>query len=273
MAAEAELQEMSHDDWIATLALVGMSDDKIQQELLSKIVPPTLEETLTMCRNEEKGRLGVRDLQRPEGVATAAYKARTPYQKGKDAEQGASVPLSSEEDREQTRREKCRDCGFKHGNERRCPAQTVCHLHHGNEKSLNAAGIGASLNIGVGIYARSSGRFLGNIDFVPDTGAQGTVAGMELLNKLGIHQSSLNPVRHRFVGVAGKSLRPVGAKQVRLKLEGRECEEDLTFCENIRHQYLSFNACKSLGIVNHDFPLPLKQSWLAILGTLTELDV
>ncbi|TRY81228.1 hypothetical protein TCAL_10442 [Tigriopus californicus] len=96
---------------------------------------------------------------------------------------------------------------------------------------------------------------------------------MELLNKFGIHQSSLNPVHHRFVGIAGKSLGPVGAKQVRLKLEGRQCEEDITFCENIRHQYLSFNACKALGIVHHDLPLPLKQSGLAIRGALTELDV
>eukprot|EP00094_Tigriopus_californicus_P010824 TCALIF_10441-PA protein Name:"Protein of unknown function" AED:0.47 eAED:0.48 QI:0/-1/0/1/-1/1/1/0/289 len=78
MAAEAELREMSHDDWIATLILVGTSDDKIRQELLSKVVPPTLEETVAMRRNEEKGRLGVRDLQRPERVAIGAYKARTP---------------------------------------------------------------------------------------------------------------------------------------------------------------------------------------------------
>ncbi|TRY79445.1 hypothetical protein TCAL_07552, partial [Tigriopus californicus] len=177
LAAEAELRLMSHDDWIAMLVLVGTSDDKVRQELLAKVVPPTLEETIIMCRNEEKGRMGIQGLRSPDGVSVAACKVKTPYQKGKSAERrgNSSLPWDGMED--QLRRERCRDCGFRHMDKDHCPARSgtakchrcgksghfapVCHLHKNDaqqEQSCNAiiiAGISTSPNISVCVMATS----------------------------------------------------------------------------------------------------------------------
>ncbi|TRY81131.1 hypothetical protein TCAL_12317, partial [Tigriopus californicus] len=237
LVAEAELRLMSHNDWIAMLVLVGTSDDKVRQELLAKVVPPTLEETIIMCRNEEKGRMGLQGLRSPDGVLSLH----------------ANSNILRDGMEEQLRRERCRDCGFGHMDKDHCPARSgtakchrsgksghfapVCHLHKNDaqqEQSCNQiiiAGISTRSDISVCVMATSDRRVLGNFNFIPDTGAQGTVVGLEYLQT-------------------------IGAVKVILKLEGRECQEMITFCRNIHYNYLSLNASKALGIVYEEFPRP-----------------
>lgn len=199
LADKAELRQMSHDDWIAVLIMAGTSDNKARQELLSKVGLPTLEETINLCRNEDKGRRGVRESKGSDGVSIAGIRGKIPYQRGKYAERRGNVDPRQGKGEDQARHERCRNCGFRHGEEGNCPARSesakchkcgksghfapMCHLHQGavtQEKSCNAiiiAGIGTSPTILVCAMSVLDRKIIVNISFIPDTRAQGTRGG------------------------------------------------------------------------------------------------
>ena len=71
LAETADLRDMTFDQCMANLILVGIEDENTRQKLLEQHPPPTLLETLNICRNAEKGRISRGQLT-SYGTATVA---------------------------------------------------------------------------------------------------------------------------------------------------------------------------------------------------------
>ncbi len=280
-AGDADLRNMDYDAWMATLITVGISEDETRQKLLAKTPTPKLEETLTLCRNEEKGRLGQGDLKDPKAViASTGGKSSSGGGKARGRSQSRNrIPTDQ-------KGEKCGQCGWSH-KKGECKAKgqachscgkknhfsSVCRSKQVENKTQKqeAVTIAATMArkdmLPVNIYAHKTEGHLACAFAIPDTGAEGTVAGLQLLKDLDIKPNQLKrDSRRTVVGIDGSDLRPMGTLQVDLRLQGRQTTEKITFCHGIEKFYLSREACKRLGIVPPYFPrpMPLEQRAAAV---------
>ena len=56
LAEDAEIANMSYDDWMTTRLIHGISDEDVRQELLGKTPSLDLAETIRLCKNKELAR-------------------------------------------------------------------------------------------------------------------------------------------------------------------------------------------------------------------------
>ena len=102
----------------------------------------------------------------------------------------------------------------------------------------------------------------------PDTGAQITVAGMALLNKLNIPARDLIPVSQTVTAANDSQLGIIGGIliKVTLKCEGVEVStKQLCYISReCKGMFLSLSACKDLTIVHDKFPQPMGRAAAAV---------
>jgi hypothetical protein len=109
-AQDADLRGMDYEAWMATLLRVGITDDETIQKLLAKTPSPTMDETLTLCRNEEKGRLGQGDLRDPKAMVAETKFVPRKFSKFTGDRGGSRSPSHSREHSDM-----CKYCGYSHG--------------------------------------------------------------------------------------------------------------------------------------------------------------
>ena len=96
-----------------------------------------------------------------------------------------------------------------------------------------------------------------NIDSIPDTGAEVSVAGTQYLDILGIKKKHLSAPPHRLKHVGGGSINIVGSCKLSFELMGRKHIEEVYFIEGITNIFLSITVCRKLQIVSETFPFPM----------------
>jgi hypothetical protein len=109
-AQDADLQGMDYKAWMNTLLTVGITEDETRQKLLANTPSPTMDQTLTLCRNEEKGRLGQGDLRDPKAMVAETKFVPRKFSKFM-GDRGRS--RSTSHSREHL--DKCKYCGYSHG--------------------------------------------------------------------------------------------------------------------------------------------------------------
>ena len=87
------------------------------------------------------------------------------------------------------------------------------------------------------------------IKAIPDTGDEVSVAGVALLNSLGIKRKNLYMPRHNIRHVAGEKIDVLGSCKLSFKMNGIKIVEDVYFINNIHNMFISFKACKKLMII------------------------
>ena len=103
---------------------------------------------------------------------------------------------------------------------------------------------------------------------IPDTGAEVTVAGRNLLQDLKLKEKDFNLKENRNLYCANNTkMDVIGTALVKLKLNDVETEENIVFCENQNNILLSWKACKRLSIIPQNFPTQLK------VNTIKELSI
>ena len=263
-AEDANLSSMTADEWIATLIVSGVRDEDTRQELLSKKPPLDLPETITLCRNRE---LAEKEDQRlSKGVSLNVNKVKP---RDRSRSQNRFHKAGREE-------RKCRKCGFPvHDKGKSCPAdgKFCCFCkrkgHFGRMCENRKSGSGKQIgNVCKGLDKRPvlpvdiylpNGEFLANIPVIADTGAETTAAGTSVMKKLLVNADDLDKCDEHLES-ANMQLDAIGQTDLIIKCNGMDCLENVTFCRDLRHNemYLSFEACKKLGLVPKDFPLHIK---------------
>ena len=98
------------------------------------------------------------------------------------------------------------------------------------------------------------------VEAIPDTAAQITLAGTDLINSMNISRQSLIQVSQRIVGVSSQALPIIGA--LLLDITGQDKEghsitstQLVYIAKGAKRILLSKKACQELGIISSDFPM------------------
>ncbi|XP_068208313.1 uncharacterized protein [Palaemon carinicauda] len=290
-AEDANLADMTSDEWITTLIVSGVRDEETRQELLSKKPTLSLADTISLCRNHELAEREDKRLSTESAINAAGFK-----QRGRSRSTNRRIHHGSPKEE----RLKCRKCGFPpHQTGRLCPAVgKTCHYcgfsgHFSKVCEKQKKGKEAALSPKFGklkhraeISFRGQERpvlpiefhhpktgYLAKMNAIADTGAQMTVAGKGMLHSLRLQRKDLQNYEEHLVSVNGKRLRIIGGIDLLLKIGDMHCVENVIFCRDVKFDdmYLSLRACRNLGIVHEDFPLPAKKLVEAIDKSVTAL--
>ena len=116
MADDADIENMTKKDWMATLLTIGVTSDEARQEVLVQTKAPSYDETLIILRAKFKGARGCGDLRGRStsvaGVAAARKRSKTPYKKGKWNKSGVTSQAGAPSSQSLSQ-QKCPNCGYK----------------------------------------------------------------------------------------------------------------------------------------------------------------
>lgn len=295
LAEDAQLRNMDYDAWMSTLITVGIEKEDTRQKLLSKTPTLDLKETLALCRSDEKGRIGNEDLegQSKTMVAAAGHKRNNFTKNQKSKFRGKSAVGNEIQDALAKKKTSCGRCGYVHQSGRSCPAlqqecnscqrvghfSKMCRAKRDKSQSSvpqrqNAIKIAGCIDrekpLIKLVITSHTGKSMGQQLAIPDTGAQGSVASLKVMENMRLKAEELDPpLPSKIVGINDQNLHSIGTTRVMLKLGGRRTEEVISFCMGITGFYLSREACKSLGIVPQNFPtpIPLDEQKIATIQT------
>ena len=96
-----------------------------------------------------------------------------------------------------------------------------------------------------------------NVKALPDSGADISVAGIEVIELLGDHRDNLLPSRVTPRTVSGHKMCPMGRLPVTITLEGATQTDDLYIHPDIKGVLLSWKTSRNLHILPAQYPIPL----------------
>ena len=94
------------------------------------------------------------------------------------------------------------------------------------------------------------------ISVFPDSGASICLGGPSHLSQMGLENRHLIPCDKMVTAVGNHKMRCVGWIPVTFVVFGKETKQALYICDKISRLYFSQSACKAVGILPVDFPLP-----------------
>ena len=280
LAEDANIENMTADDWKKTLIVYGIASDEARQELLGMKPAPSLKKTLEVCRNQEmairddKSLKAISSGQIVAGVGQKAKKgrersrSRSPQRKSTCFKCGEEWPHSNGEQCKAIGK-RCKKCNEVGHFAKCCPtkkASTTTSTPTPAKKAgaIQIGGLGRRRvdyrpEVPVDFYD-ADGNFLDNRHSVPDTGAQVTVAGRGVLDRWEMKIEDLVPSDEKLENVSGASLHVLGTVILTLAVAEMQVVEKVFVCNDIGGDdiYLSIDVCKGLGIVHPEFPTPLQ---------------
>ena len=226
-SVDCDISEMDHQSWMVTFFLAGLKSKTIQSKLLAKMPLLTLSEAVDFARIEERAVKQSESLNsRSKGKEVSVAKSQ--YQKTKDSEKsnsGQKKPPSSVPPKKKTSNPNHTKSGTSgQANPKNHPDKFVCYKcgsrfkehvcpakHQGADKSSSGAHQPGKKLGGVQVKRVSAVQAptrkdfqkvqlqvfntnherLGRVQAVPDTGAEGTLAPVTMLGKLGLSQKKL----------------------------------------------------------------------------------
>jgi len=91
---------------------------------------------------------------------------------------------------------------------------------------------------------------------LPDSGADISAAGPQLLTLLDEHHLNLLPSLMSPQTVSGHKMAPIGKFPTTLSLHGRQHCEEMHIFPDVTGVMISWKACKALGILPACYPIP-----------------
>ena len=96
-----------------------------------------------------------------------------------------------------------------------------------------------------------------SVKVLPDSGADISAAGKEILHYLNENVDNLLPSQIIPRAVNGAKMNPIGKLPVTLQLGNREYSDDFHIYPNVHGALISWKACKQLGILPECYPRPI----------------
>ena len=89
-----------------------------------------------------------------------------------------------------------------------------------------------------------------------------TVAGKRVMSDLMLREDDLCKCEEDLESVNEKRLHVIGQTDLMFSCGRNACTETIVFCEDIQcdNVYISLHACRNLGVVHENFPLPMKRA-------------
>ena len=248
--------------------MVGLHDPVLKRDVFQNCASITsVDELRSKCVSFEAA---VRDASTRHyaAVATAAPEdAGSEVDETQEEVVARAAPTGSKSG---PRRAPCGNCGGRHvPGKAKCPARAatcrgcskVGHFERCcRSTSTTVSGAVVAATAGFSHHptlqvtvARQNSTSSRSVTAVADTGAMVCVAGPALLNTLGVSHSHLRPVGD-LRDVADKRLRCMGSVVCSISTNGASTTQPIYFVQTAKTLYLSFDACKGLGLLPPCFP-------------------
>jgi len=261
LARDADLCDSCLNRRLVTKIMSGIREKDTRMKLLAITPLPDLQKVTDLCRSEESAKLDEARMGRSERTV---YRARS---KSKDVKHTND----------------CKRCGRFNcppKGQSACPAKdkhcnicnkkghfaSVCFskskpqipTDRPNNKKSNGQvkksarsvndtnGDQPAPKIAVTLYAAKTKGRLGSFEATPDTGAEATLAGTNLLKKLNLTTEQLQPPPdENLVAANGQELNCVGTLSCVIDYCDRQCSENVYICENVENFLLAWYTCIS----------------------------
>ncbi len=128
-------------------------------------------------------------------------------------------------------------------------------------KLVSVASHQRALQIIVSAFDADTQMALAKVSATPDTGAEISVAGLDILRQLGGHVNNLLPVDVQLVTASNQAMQPIGKMDVMLKYGEQKATIELIICSDLSGMLLSWIVCKELGILHSSYPDPLPPAY------------
>lgn len=106
-------------------------------------------------------------------------------------------------------------------------------------------------------YSSDGKDYFGAVLAVPDPGAEGSIAGLEFLRKVGEHENNLLTYDTPIMAANNQNMKSLGCLWITLEYGGRKTEELIIICPEHDGILLSLSACINLGMIPREYPNPL----------------
>lgn len=269
---EADLCSTCIDDRIAAKLTSGIADNETRRKLLAISPTPCLSNVIDICRSEEIAKTSDRCLSQSSDLDIICRIKRDNNSKIKE-----QSSYSSKKD--------CWRCGRKDCDPIKCPALTSpCNscqkTGHWEVKCktkkkevrgftvVNVSRFSRKRNFGkkvptltVSVTQIAGMMKLGEVTAIPDTGAEASIAGPEVMKRMKIPIENVIPLPEEIIVAAnGTAFDIIGYVPVQFQIGDRISIENLIFCKQQKGTILSWSVCKDLGIIPENFPTQIKNS-------------
>ncbi len=262
-------QKTCLDRRLASRIISGIRDGETRRKLLALSPFPTLDKVKEICSAEESAHndddtMGKRSAA-INTVNTDAEK-KYPRKKGNRRSQGGGDQQA----------DKCGNCGHDaHKKDEVCPAkdlkcnfcdrrghfESVCRKKRSQESSekvqmnrVKASSRRGSPQVQFELLTQR-GTSLGQHKAIPDTGAQVSLAGMDLFNSIDEEiRPFLHPATKKLSSIDGSDLHCLGVMPVMIKNDYKEVLTKVYISPQADHFILSFEASCALGYIPANFP-------------------
>lgn len=273
LAEEADLCEACVEQRLTTKIMASISQEDVRKKLLAVTPFPSLQTVVDICRSQEAAS---RDAKSLNGKVSIERIKKTNYQKNKT-------------NQEKFLKKNCHRCGKEKHMFSNCPAKAskchncekighwteMCSLKKKSESKLQTTKQGkiGSIQIQdvhsaisqktprVKIKCKTTdGKNFCSTLAVPDTGAEISICGMNLVHKLQKTKKKLSPIKGQNLKAAnGTSIETLGSITLEIQLHDSITIENVIVCKNQSELLLSWKACQNLNIISEDFPAQIKQ--------------
>ena len=112
--------------------------------------------------------------------------------------------------------------------------------------------------IKVHIHHNADDSFITTAQATPDTGAEATVAGLDILKQIGIDiGNTCHTPEDTIIAANGTSFECVGTVDLHIHAADKSMKETVLICKAQKGLLLAWYVCRELGIVPNDYPKPI----------------
>ena len=280
IANNADLCQTCIDDRLTTRIMSGIRDPETRRKLLAHTPPPSLQTTIDLCRSEESARKDSATLARGGNINTTIEHIR---QKARPRNVGRkNVPV--------THTQSCGYCGKStHASRDECPARhsecanckrvghwaACCRQNKkpNGKKQYHKTAMSQirvldvvgekqhrrAPRIEVDLHHNADDSFISTVQATPDTGAEASVAGITFLKQMKLETGNMcPPPDDTIIAANGTSIECIGSLNIYIHVAGKSTKETVLICKQQRGLLLAWYVCRDLGIVPHNYPLPVR---------------
>ena len=286
LADSAEICPACRDRNLSTHIMIGIRDTSTKKKLLAKSPFPSEQEARTICRSEEAADANERTLSGQAASIGAVHVNKHPSGRGfsrKGPRCGSCNSFKPHAEGETCFAigRKCHYCGQLDHFTPCCPAKARGDPPFVSSKPTGASAphpskVGAITHravvgnfhasvrrvptISVDVIVGNGGGATSIRDAKPDSGAETTVGGLDVLQALGLKEKDLLSSKFDLVQADGStSLLSIGQLAATIRYQGGEAKTTISICPELTGLLISWTDCIALNILHASFPKPLRR--------------
>ena len=301
MARNADLCKECLEDRLLTKIMSGVADQEVREELLGMVPAPKLEEAKIFARSKEAARRSNQDLsgrlvQQIRGRDRLRSRSESPggiYRRGQSRNgprQGRSTrrcyfcgdeSCFNDDNKCPAFGTKCPECGLrdhtrnsfacKMGWSKRNTRSRQGQSRGGRAvqvRGLTGSKRAPMAKVNIGTF--DGKEHIGSIMFYPDSAADCTIMGQQMLKTLGMHPKTLDPPDSEGVDAANKiAFTMMGSIKVTMEYYGKTIQDMIHVVEEETDLLVSWDSCIELNILPKDYPKPMREEPLGARGVST----